>query len=40
VWRGIATATASDKPTKNTDKMNKALDKMFEKFPIGVAPTH
>jgi uncharacterized protein DUF4136 len=35
VWRGVATATASDKPTKNTAKMNKALDKMFEKFPIG-----
>ena len=40
VWRGIATATASDKPTKNTDKMNKALDKMFEKFPIGQTPTN
>ena len=35
VWRGVATATASDKPTKNAAKMNKALDKMFEKFPIG-----
>jgi len=34
VWRGVATATASDKPTKNAEKMNKALDKMFEKFPI------
>jgi hypothetical protein len=34
VWRGVATATASDKPTKNTAKINKALDKMFEKFPI------
>ena len=34
VWRGIATATASEKPTKNIEKMNKALDKMFEKFPI------
>ena len=33
-WRGVATATASDKPTKNMEKMNKALDKMFEKFPI------
>ena len=41
VWRGIATATASDKPTKNTDKMNKALDKMFEKFPVAApSPTH
>ena len=34
VWRGVATATASEKPTKNAEKMNKALDKMFEKFPI------
>jgi hypothetical protein len=34
VWRGVARATASDKPTKNMEKMNKALDKMFEKFPI------
>jgi len=40
VWRGVATATASDKPTKNLKKMSKALDKMFEKFPIGYAPTH
>jgi hypothetical protein len=40
VWRGVATATASDKPTKNTEKMNKALGKMFEKFPIGQTPTH
>ena len=34
VWRGVATATASEKPTKNIEKMNKALDKMFEQFPI------
>jgi hypothetical protein len=34
VWRGVATATVSDKPSKNTEKMNKALDKMFEQFPI------
>jgi hypothetical protein len=38
VWRGVATATASDKPTKNTKKMNKALDKMFEEFPIPAVP--
>jgi hypothetical protein len=37
VWRGVATATASEKPTKNAEKMNKALDKMFEKFPIGAS---
>jgi hypothetical protein len=40
VWRGVATATASDKPTKNASKMNKALDKMFEKLPIGAVPSH
>jgi len=41
VWRGVATATASDKPAKNIAKMNKALDKMFEKFPIAAAaPTN
>jgi hypothetical protein len=34
VWRGVASASASEKPTKNMEKMNKALDKMFEKFPI------
>ena len=40
VWRGVATATASDKPSKNAQKMSKALDKMFEKFPIGAPATH
>jgi hypothetical protein len=40
VWRGVATATASDKPTKNTEKMNKALGKMFEKYPGTVAPSN
>ena len=39
VWRGVATATASDKPTKNASKINKALDKMFEKYPGGTS-TH
>ena len=34
VWRGVATATASDKPTKNAEKISKALDKMFAQFPI------
>jgi hypothetical protein len=38
VWRGVATATASEKPTKNIEKMNKALDKMFEQFPIQGGP--
>ena len=41
VWRGVATATASDKPTKNAAKIDKALDKMFEKCPIGgLAPSN
>jgi Domain of unknown function (DUF4136) len=40
VWRGVATATASDKPTKNTEKMNKALYKMFEKYPPSAVPSH
>jgi len=39
VWRGVATATASDKPSKNASKINKALDKMFEKLPIGAVAT-
>ena len=38
VWRGVATATASEKPTKNIEKINKALDKMFERFPIQGGP--
>jgi hypothetical protein len=33
VWRGTGTGTASDKPEKNTEKMNKALAKMFEQYP-------
>lgn len=33
VWRGIARDQLSDKPEKNTKKLNKALDKMFDKFP-------
>ena len=33
VWRGVATGTASDKPSKNTEKIDKALVKMFERYP-------
>ena len=33
VWRGVATGTASDKPSKNTSKIDKALAKMFERYP-------
>jgi hypothetical protein len=35
VWRGVATSTLSSKPSKNTAKLDKALAKMFEKYPLG-----
>ena len=33
VFRGVATDTLNDKPEKNTKKLNKALAKIFEKYP-------
>ena len=33
LWRGIATATVSDKPEKNAKKIQKAAEKMFKNFP-------
>jgi hypothetical protein len=33
VWRGVGTDSASDKADKNTQKVNKALDKMFKEYP-------
>jgi hypothetical protein len=33
VWRGVGTDTLSDKPEKNEKKLNKALEKMFKKYP-------
>ena len=33
VWRGTGTDTASDKADRNTKKVNKALAKMFERYP-------
>src|SRR5262249_32167885 len=33
VWRGVATGTASDKASKNTSKIEKALAKMFQRYP-------
>jgi hypothetical protein len=33
LWMGNASDTLSDKPEKNEKKINKALDKMFKKFP-------
>jgi hypothetical protein len=37
VWRGVATSTLSSKPSKNSAKLDKALVKMFQKYPPGVA---
>jgi hypothetical protein len=33
VWRGVATDSVSDKPQKNAERINKALEKMFAKYP-------
>jgi len=33
VWRGTATKTISDNPQKNEASLNKAVAKMFDKFP-------
>jgi hypothetical protein len=33
VWRGMAHDQLSDKPEKNTEKLDKAVDKLFDKFP-------
>jgi len=33
LWLGSASDTMSDKPEKNEKKIQKALDKMFKKFP-------
>jgi hypothetical protein len=37
VWRGIANGTLSDKPEKVEAKINKSVEKLFEKFPPGHA---
>ena len=36
VWRGVGTATVSDKPSKNNAKIDKAITKMFDRYP----PSH
>jgi hypothetical protein len=36
VWRGVATATVSDKPEKNAVKIDKSLAKLFARYPPGV----
>jgi hypothetical protein len=33
VWRGVATAVLSDKTKNNERKLNKAIRKMFKKYP-------
>jgi hypothetical protein len=33
VWRGLAHDQLSDKPDKDTKKLEKAVDKLFDKFP-------
>lgn len=33
LWRGTATDTLSDKPDKNSQKIEKAVTKMFSKYP-------
>ena len=37
IWRGTATDTVSDKAAKNTKKINKAVAKMFERYPASAA---
>jgi hypothetical protein len=33
IWRGSASDVLADKPEKNINKLNKAVEKMFEHFP-------
>ena len=33
IWRGTSQETVSDKPEKNEQKLNKAVGKMFDRFP-------
>ena len=33
IWRGTASDTLSDKPSKNEKKLDKTVAKMFDKFP-------
>jgi hypothetical protein len=33
IWRGVATDTLSEKPQKETKKLEKAIDKLFKDFP-------
>ena len=40
IWRGTASKTLSDNPRKNADRLNKAVTKMFRKFPPGSKKTN
>jgi uncharacterized protein DUF4136 len=33
IWRGVATESLSEKPDKDTKKLDKAVDKLFKRFP-------
>lgn len=33
LWRGTSEDTLSDKPQKNENKLDKAVEKMFKNFP-------
>ena len=33
LWRGTATDTLSDKPDKNSQKIEKAVTKLFKQYP-------
>ena len=40
IWRGTASKTLSRNPRKNADRLNKAVTKMFRKFPPGSKKTN
>ncbi len=40
IWRGTASKTFSDNSRKNGDRVNKAVTKMFRKFPPGSKTTN
>jgi len=33
VWRGVATGTVSSRPSRNTRRLDRALERMFERYP-------
>jgi len=33
IWRGVASQSLSDKPEKNEQKLEKAVNKMLDHFP-------